>query len=286
MLAPPARPWLARVLVAAVAVVLIGTACSTGYAQPAPGNLPGVDLSRLEPDEKKTFFEIINAEPCSCGEAHSLAVCVASHKTCRRSQYAVRMVFRRLRQGFPKDEILAELVERYRAKKPVAIDISLAPRKGSVNAPVTVIEFSDFECPACKKTAPLLAKVLEQMGTKVKLYYKNYPLRSHPHAMGAAQAAVAAKKQGKFWAMHDKLFANQNSLNVEDLIRYAGELGLDLARFKEDLNSPETKALVAKDRAEGDKLNLRGTPTIYINGKLYLGPLDLEELKAAVEEEP
>jgi protein-disulfide isomerase len=163
--------------------------------------------------------------------------------------------------------------------------VSLAARKGPANAPVTVVEFSDFECPACKRMAPVLEKLLKESGGKAKIYYKHYPLRSHPHAQGAAQAAEAAKRQGKFWKMHDRLFANQTSLSPPELVQHAAEIGLDVERFKRDLDSDAVKAIVAKDRAEGDKLNLRGTPTLYVNGRVYLGPLDLEELKAYVEEE-
>jgi protein-disulfide isomerase len=257
---------------------------SKSKGQHVPSKIPGVDLSKLEPEEKKTFSKIVNSETCACGEPHSLSECAHTHTTCRRSLWAVKMVARRLRHAVPEEDIQKELQERYKAKKPAELDVSTAPRKGAADAPVTMVEFSDFECGYCKKTAPVLDKVVKDSG-KVKLFYKHFPLSIHAHARVAAQAAVAAQKQGKFWAMHDKMFANQSSLAESDLLTYAADLGLDAAKFKEDLNSEAIKAIVSKDRAEGEKLDVKGTPTIYINGRQYLGPLDADELKAAIEEE-
>jgi protein-disulfide isomerase len=147
--------------------------------------------------------------------------------------------------------------------------------RGPDTAPVTVVEFADFECPFCQRLAPELDAVLEKRAGKVRFVYKFMPLSMHPHGEQAARAAIAAMDQGKFWEMHQKLFANGTHLEDADLDNYAKSVGLDLTRFHADLQSPATKARLDADRKLADDLGVKGTPTLYIDGREYDAKVEL-----------
>jgi len=124
------------------------------------------------------------------------------------------------------------------------VPIDGAPMHGNMAAPVTIVEFSDFECPFCSRVLPTIDKLMKAYPDKIRIFFKNNPLPFHADAPLAAQAGVAADMQGKFWAMHDMLFANQSALGEADLLRYAKALGLDVARFDRDRHDPKVAALV------------------------------------------
>lgn len=145
--------------------------------------------------------------------------------------------------------------------------------RGSSEAKVVVVEYSDFQCPACAAYEPVIDRMLEELGQDVALVYRHFPLTSiHPNAMLAAQAAEAAGRQGKFWEMHDKLFLQQTvwseAQDPTDLfIEYAAGVGVNQDTFRVDLNSDEVKAAVAEDLNSGQQLGVQATPTFYVNGK-------------------
>ncbi len=148
---------------------------------------------------------------------------------------------------------------------PVGDSVVKGPKDGSI----TIVEFSDYQCPFCSRAEPIIAQAMEAFPTQARFVYKHFPLESiHPNAMGASQAAVAAGKQGKFWEMHEKLFANQRALQPDKLTAYATELGLDVDKFKADMASDEVKKSVAADMRLARTAGVRGTPTIFVNGKL------------------
>lgn len=148
------------------------------------------------------------------------------------------------------------------------IDISSAPVRGDETAPVTIAVFDDFECPYCAQTVPLLKQALDIYPGKVKLVFKNFPLSSHRNAQNAALTALAAQNQGKFWEMHDLLYANYNKLNAQKIDELAVEAGLDLDKLKKDRKNPQLSARIKQDMEEGTAAGVRGTPTIFINGRL------------------
>ncbi len=148
------------------------------------------------------------------------------------------------------------------------IPIGASPVKGPANAPVTMLEFADYQCPFCARNLPLVKQVLDAYPTQVKFVYKEFPLTSiHQHAMGASKAAVAAQRQGKFWEMHDKLFENYQKLDPESLKKYAAEVGLDVAQWEKDMASPEVDKQVQEDMRVARAADVRGTPSMFINGK-------------------
>jgi protein-disulfide isomerase len=149
--------------------------------------------------------------------------------------------------------------------KTLSVDDS--PGIGPPDAPVTIVEWADFECPFCRLVYPLLEDLVKRFDGQVRLVYKFYPLGSHPHGEIAARAAVAAMNQGKFWEMHHTLFDNQERLEQADLERYAKELRLDVVKFRKDLTSDETSARIEKDKQQAEGVGLEGTPMIFINGR-------------------
>jgi protein-disulfide isomerase len=159
------------------------------------------------------------------------------------------------------------------------------PSKGANDALVTIVEFSDFQCPYCGRAHPELSRTVAQGEGKVKLVFKHYPLSGHSRALPAALAAEAAGRQGKFWEMADLLFENQSALEDGDLLGYAQQLGLDPERFKADMASDEVRARIEADRAEGAKLGVSATPTLFIGGRKFkespqnLGDYVREELE-------
>jgi protein-disulfide isomerase len=147
------------------------------------------------------------------------------------------------------------------------IPLTDAHPKGPKTAKVTIVEFSDFQCPFCKQATPMLEEVLKAH-KDVNLVFKQFPLTSiHPQAMPAAKAVVAAGKQGKFWEMHDIVFENNRELGADKLKEYAGKIGLDVARWEKDVASPEVQAQVDREMQEARAADVTGTPTIFVGGK-------------------
>lgn len=244
----------------------------------------GVDVSKLDEGEKKIFFRVANKVASACGKAHSLIYSAKNDPGCKRSIFALRYAAKLARDGFLESEITEALEKRY-LQKAVKIDVSDAPMKGDPKAPITLVEFADFECPHCRHLQPVLDRLLEEYKGQIKVYYKHFPLRSHQNAEPAAIASVAAQRQGKFWALTTKFWKNQDALAQADLEKYAQETGLDMKKWKEDLGAAATKQRVDKDRAEGDRLNISGTPTVYVNGREVTDAKEYETLKAWIDEE-
>jgi len=161
-----------------------------------------------------------------------------------------------------------------------------APFKGSATAPVTIVEFSDFHCPFCKRVQPTLAQLVSKYDGKVKLVHRDFPIdQLHPAARKAHEAARCANDQGKFWAYHDKLYENAPKASPEQLKAYAKEVGLDLAAFEQCVSSGKYQAAVQKDNDEGTRAGVTGTPAFFINGRLLSGAQPLESFVSLIEEE-
>lgn len=181
-----------------------------------------------------------------------------------------------------------EIKETDLLDKNAAFDVSADDDavKGNADAPVTIIEFSDFQCPFCgkfvKETLPQLDKDYIQTG-KVKFIFRDFPLEFHPFAQKAAEAAECAGEQGKYWEMHDILFQYQNKLDLESLKVYAGELGIDSSKFNKCLDGGQMADEVKKDFADGQKYGITGTPAFFINGKLVTGAMPYADFKKEVE---
>lgn len=156
--------------------------------------------------------------------------------------------------------------------------------RGNYNAPVTLVEFSDFECPFCSRFHPTVNQALKEYGNKIRLVYKHFPLSFHPQAQKAAEASECASEQGKFWEMHDKMFENQQLLGLEQFKKWARELKLNGAKFDSCLDTGKFAAKVAADQAEGANKGVNGTPATFVNGQLVSGAVPYAMLKQAIDQ--
>ena len=161
------------------------------------------------------------------------------------------------------------------------VPLGASPVRGPERAPLTVVVFSDFQCPFCARSEATLRAIEEEYGSRVRFAFKNQPLPFHEHARLAAKAALAAGEQGKFWEYHDALFAHQDALEPAALERYAQGLGLDLARFRKAMESERVEAALVADAADATRLGVQGTPTFFVNGRRIIGAQPIAKFRAA-----
>jgi protein-disulfide isomerase len=173
--------------------------------------------------------------------------------------------------------------------EPPRLEVAVAPddaSQGPATAPVTIIEFSDFQCPFCQRVAPTLKQVREKYGDRVRIVWKDFPLTSiHPQAFKAAEAGNCAREQGKFWEYHDRLFANQQALQPELLKKHAADAGLDAAKFNACLDTAKYSDRVQAQMGIGTGLGVQSTPSVFINGRLVAGAQPLDVFTTIIDEE-
>jgi protein-disulfide isomerase len=191
-------------------------------------------------------------------------------------------------------ELFGEILEGLRTAASVEVRLDAPrvkvaadddPTRGPEDAPVTIVTFSDYQCPYCQRAETTVNRVLEKYGEKVRLVFRDFPLSFHQQAQKAHEAAGCADEQGKFWAMHEKLFENTSALQVDDLIRYAGEVGLDQEQFRQCLESGQRAAEVAADMQAGQRAGVSGTPAFFVNGRMISGAVPYEDFVAVIDEE-
>ena len=168
----------------------------------------------------------------------------------------------------------------------VEVSVDGAPVKGPAKAPVTIVEFSDFHCPFCRRVLPTLAQLESQYGDKIKLAFRDFPIDNlHPGASQAHEAARCANEQNKFWAYHDKLFASPPKSSPEIFKGLAKEVGLDMTNFESCFDSGKYQAAIKKDIEEGNRLGITGTPAFFINGRVVSGAQPLEAFTQIIDDE-
>jgi protein-disulfide isomerase len=194
-------------------------------------------------------------------------------------------------EGERREAFISELKKKHKttvALRPPLVEVATAgrPEKGAgAKAQVTIVEFSDYECPFCKRAEAVVDQVMKAYGDKVRVVFRDYPLPMHEDARLAHEAANCANAQGKFWDYHAKLFANQNALGEDKLKTYADQVGLDRAKFDDCLAKKPFKAAIDKDLADGAKAGVSGTPAFFVNGRLLSGAQPFEKFKEVIEEE-
>lgn len=257
-------------------------------AKAAMGDIyPGFNFSALEPSEQERFVEVAKAELCPCPNMpESLHECLQkADQRCDLSEQAASHVAIKIKEGLNQTDTLASLASFLEStRKKHEFNLQNSPLKGSADADIIIVEFADFECPHCREFSKTLDKAHKLHGDKIGVYFKHFPLSAHSNGRLAAQAAVAAHNQKKFWPMHDLVFENQRSLSPDRIMSFAQQIGLNMEKFTQDLNSAMTVAAVQADRAEGEKAQLTGTPTIYINGVKYMGDRSEEGFLKHLEE--
>jgi len=247
--------------------------------------LKAYDLAVLNEGQRQEFVKIINSEICPCGVPMHLGACIERGRGCDDAHRMVRFAMRRLQAGDGTSRVI-HMLDRMFQQGDKAHDIpgDDAPAKGDASAPVTLTVFSDFECPFCKKAEPVLTRVLKEYAGRVRVVFRHYPLaKLHKNANNAALASVAAHKQGKFWEMHELLFKNNLNLEKENLTEYAKRVGLDVERFKKDIEDKATAARLKADMDLGAKVGITGTPAFFINGKQMTGGGRFENYRDYIE---
>ena len=269
--------------VAVVTLVCMAAACHGGPADDASNGaqdveLPGVDTHEFTPRERHEFSRYVTELPAPCkAVAVPIAQCVIEKRACAACIPAAVLVAKAVREGMAREQVEGLYNQRFDASGTKSIRLEGSPSRGPEGAPVTLVEFADFECPFCQRIAPELDQLWEKRKATVRFVYKFMPLPMHPHGEIAARAAIAAYAQGKFWEMERQLFANGAHLEDADLLGYATAIGLDVDRFRADLQAPATKARLDADRKLADELGVKGTPALYINGREYDSKMDLTE---------
>jgi predicted DsbA family dithiol-disulfide isomerase len=278
-----------------VVVLLVLAGCPHG----APPPDPGPPLSKGEQDQLQALARAAEVDPqsvpanqqgrvvrlaseqkCPCPEVHgSLTRCATrKEKRCVRAPFAVRSIFRGVAREESDESINNRLMERFGPLDPESVDIDGVPCRGNESAPVVMVIFSDFQCPFCAMAVKLTEAVEHEAGDRLRVCFKHYPLtRIHKQARLAAEAAAAAQLHGKFWEMHDHLFAHQKELARDDLVDHARAIGLDPERFRADLSSEAVRARVRRDTEEARRLRLQGTPSFLINGRRMTDPKNVPE---------
>ncbi len=257
--------------------------------------LPGVNFTGLDAAKKKVVLGVLREYDCTCGCAMKVAQCRIEDPPCGQSQALAAMAVPTAREGADAAGIRKMLDESEvsrRAKMrsrilwdPVEIPIQGAPSRGPAGARVTLVEFSDFQCPYCSVAVGHLNSILAAFPKDVRLVYKQFPLDSHSAARLAATASLAAHRQGKFWPLHDRMYENFRTINRERILAWASEIGLDQAKFIADMDAPATNAAVQAEIGHGWKVGVEGTPTVFVNGKKYQGSLEPAAFKKVIEGE-
>lgn len=181
-----------------------------------------------------------------------------------------------------EEKVAADLESAF--KNPVKIDAgTTSPAKGPANAKITIIEFSDFQCPFCKRGKDAMDQLLKDYPNDVRVVFKNLPLPFHDQAVPAAKAALAAGKQGKYWEMHDAMFDNQSALKPAFYTEQAQKLGLDMTKFKADMESPDIAEQIKKDKELAEKHGISGTPGFFVNGIAVRGAYPVQHFKMIID---
>src|ERR687886_530610 len=169
-------------------------------------------------------------------------------------------------------------------KLTVPVNIGSDHIRGSINAPITLVEYGDYECPYTAMAYPVVKKIMSQFGEKLYFVFRNFPLNDiHPHAQTAAEAAEAAAAQDKFWDMHDYLFEHQRALDDSHLLQYAEKVGLDIERFKKDMTGNAYASFIEQSLKGGINSGVEGTPTFFVNGVRYEDSCDLDTLSETLQ---
>ena len=255
----------------------------------AATELPNVDMTGLSADQKHAVLKLLREEACTCGCGMKMAQCRMQDPKCAFSRMSANTAVKALKEGKTPDQMrTAALAENHlkTLDDPVKIRIEGSPSKGPLSAKVTVVEFSDFQCPYCSQAAFQLDELSRKYPGDVRLVYKQFPIAViHSQALLAAKASLAANNQGKFWPMHDRMFSNSKKLTRENILAWAKEVNMDMPRFIKDADSKEVAAAVDRDLKEADDIGVLGTPTVFLNGRRYNGELTAADLGKVIDGE-
>jgi protein-disulfide isomerase len=224
----------------------------------------------LSAREKATLERLLEETYAPCpDQAVTIAACLEEKRACRACEPAARFLTDRVKSGSPRSDIQRAYGLRF-GNDVRKVDVADSPARGPADAPITIIIWSDFECPACGRIVPAVERIAEKHAREVRLVHKLYPLKDkHPNAETAARAAIAAQRQGRFWEMEKLLFENQKELGGSKIEGFAKDLKLDMGRFRADMQDAAATRTIARDQTDADRSGLTGTPFILINGREF-----------------
>lgn len=271
-----------------VALVLVSTLALAQPADPSRvlSDVPGFDFSKLPPPARKELLSVLTDEFDYCGRPLTLLASLKKGDACKHTRRLVGLAATQAAEGAAATEIIVSL-----SKYNQGFNKSRAPFKvddrqcvGPRDARVTLVEFSDFECPFCAAARPLLEDYVKQRA-QLRLCMMPFPLQQHPNALFAGQAALFARDAGKFWAVHDALFDNQLSLSEDFIRQLLTKNGLDLKAFEKALTAKKYVEELEASKEAGKKAGVESTPSLYVNGRKYPLALNVESLSLAVDDE-
>ncbi len=268
-----------------VAVLCLGQATWQTVSDP-----PGVDWHGLTGARKQAALRLLQSEGCACGCSMKIAECRVKDPTCSVSRKLAAAIVKDVGDGKDAAAVRADVKKIADEPPPILEDpvkISIAgdPIRGPEKARITIVEFSDFQCPYCSKAVPESKEILRQFPNDVRLVFKQFPLDSHSDAEFGAEASLAAQAQGKFWEMHDLLYAGFPDLSRKRIMTYARELNLDINRFTAELDSHKYRSRVKAEEQEGEVAGVGGTPAFFFNGKHYNGLFDVASVVPVIKKE-
>ncbi|MFQ5647284.1 MAG: DsbA family protein [bacterium] len=285
-----ARDYLAGLF---LAISIAGTVFAAKYYS----SFQHLDLKGLTKEQTGMVLDLLNHNNCKCGcTKGSLANCVETDIHCSQSKFLSQEIVDKAKAGKSREYLMGVIDGFDHAKKHTRsekkkkndpnkiydVKVGAGVFKGPRNAPITLVEFSDYQCPFCRRGHDTVKKLLQKYPDKIKLYVRNHPLPFHKLARPAAMAALAAEQQGKFWEMYDLLFSGKG-LAEKNLLEYAGALNLDMERFKADLKNPVLSKRISDDTAEARRLGASGTPAYFLNGRYLRGAKPLGSFAQLVE---
>jgi protein-disulfide isomerase len=256
----------------------------------AQNPLESLDMTGYSATQKRILAQVLQSQNCSCGCNWTIAKCREDDPKCGYSRQLLNLVIKDVKAGMDEKQIIADLKEHATAPPPVlddpvTINIQGDPALGPENARVTIVEFSDFQCPFCAAAVVQARLLLEKFPKDVRLVFKQFPLDNHSQSYLAAQSAVAAHAQGKFWEMHDKLYANYRLISPQAILTWAKEIGLDMKRFVEDVDSGKYKQAVESEVKQGEVAGVQGTPSFFFNGRRYSGAFQADAVAQLLQSE-
>ncbi len=267
-------------------------AAAEGPAAPAPAgqaavlDVPGMDFSSLPPSAQQELQAVFSDEFCYCGCPHTLGACLKEHTTCRHAKRMATLAAGEAAAGVPSAEIIVLLSKYYLSFSEPRVKFAPDSRMcmGPETAKVTLVEFSDFECPYCAAARPILEGFAKK-NPEVRFCFAPFPLQGHPNALPAAQAAMFAREKGKFWELHDALFENQLVLSREKILELGGKVGLNKAELAKAIDSGAYVEDLQRMKELGRSAGVDATPSVYVNGRKLVLPLGPETLRHTVEDE-
>lgn len=277
--------------------VILALVFAVGFPRHAPAEdrpirwnqVLGADTSRLNAQQRTQAASLMRSEFCYFGCSRTIARCLEASSPNRTARRLAGYVVRQVLAGRSNEQIHEGIQQRGLSAHPLetaSIDLSNAQCIGPADAPVTVVEYADFECPMCRVISPVLHRVVNGMQPNVRMCFKHFPVRGHDRAVPASAAAVAAARQNRFWQIHEILYSIAPRLSDENLVDAARRAGVpNIEQWQTDRQDQAVIQQVAGDKAEGMRNGVRGTPTIFVNGKEYLGRKDEAEIRDRLEEE-